>query len=194
MPGQSGTVMTLDSLFSLLGKLLPFGIGLAAQLLWPAPCHVAAPARPDRPLIGIPRHGIPDTDTRDCDIGKHDTQLLLYLHIPFCTHRCAYCDFNTYARQEALIPAYVEALCNEIRFVAGSAPERLPVHTIFFGGGTPSLLTPQQFEQILQTIRASLTLFLQTPQIPRFPLETSLEANPGTVTLALAPRASPGRV
>ena len=62
----------------------------------------------------------------------------LYLHIPFCTHRCAYCDFNTYAGQEGLIPAYVDALRNEIRLVAESAPGRLGVHTIFFGGGTPS--------------------------------------------------------
>jgi oxygen-independent coproporphyrinogen III oxidase len=100
----------------------------------------------------------------------------LYFHIPFCTHRCAYCDFNTYAGQEDFIPAYVEALCNEIRFVAGSAPERLSVHTIFFGGGTPSLLTPGQFEQILQTVTDHFDL--SDP----FKMETSLEANPGTVT------------
>ena len=98
----------------------------------------------------------------------------LYFHIPFCTHRCAYCDFNTYAGQASLIPAYVEALCNEIRFVAGSAPERLPVHTLFFGGGTPSLLAPSQFEKIHQTIHLSFNLTSS---------ETSLEANPGTVTL-----------
>jgi len=99
----------------------------------------------------------------------------LYLHIPFCLHRCAYCDFNTYAGQEALIPAYLDALCNEIRAVASSAPERLPVHTIFFGGGTPSLLAPKQFEQILRTFHDHFDL--SEP-------ETSLEANPGTVTLA----------
>jgi oxygen-independent coproporphyrinogen III oxidase len=110
----------------------------------------------------------------------------LYLHIPFCTHRCAYCDFNTYAGQENLIPAYVEVLCNELRSVAYSAPERLPVHTIFFGGGTPSLLTPLQFEAILQTIRASFNITSSDPLAPSTtppPLETSLEANPGTVTL-----------
>jgi len=99
----------------------------------------------------------------------------LYLHIPFCLHRCAYCDFNTYAGQEALIPAYVDALCNEIRAVASSASERLPAHTIFFGGGTPSLLAPKQFEQILRTLHDHFDL--SEP-------ETSLEANPGTVTLA----------
>jgi len=101
----------------------------------------------------------------------------LYFHIPFCTHRCAYCDFNTYAGQERLIPAYVEALCNEIRSVAARAPERLSVHTIFFGGGTPSLLTPVQFEQILQTVRNRFDLVNQPD------LETCLEANPGTVTV-----------
>ena len=101
----------------------------------------------------------------------------LYFHIPFCSHRCAYCDFNTYAGQERLIPAYVEALCNEVRRVAASQPGRLPVHTIFFGGGTPSLLSPAQFEQILGTARDLFDLSDLSD------LETSLEANPGTVTL-----------
>ena len=105
----------------------------------------------------------------------------LYLHIPFCLHRCAYCDFNTYAGKESLIPTYVEALCHEIRCIAGSAPERLPVHTIFFGGGTPSLLTPSQFEPIIHTIT---DLFdLPAPALWGSDMETSLEANPGTVSL-----------
>jgi oxygen-independent coproporphyrinogen-3 oxidase len=108
----------------------------------------------------------------------------LYFHIPFCTHRCAYCDFNTYAGQESLIPAYVEALCNEIRHVAACAPRRLPVHTIFFGGGTPSLLTPPQYEQILQTVHDHFDLSPSARSGASFPSETSLEANPGTVSLA----------
>ncbi|MBN2386633.1 MAG: radical SAM family heme chaperone HemW [Anaerolineales bacterium] len=95
----------------------------------------------------------------------------LYLHIPFCRHRCAYCDFNTYAGREALIPAYVAALGQEIETVALAAPERLQVHTIFFGGGTPSLLRPAQFETILGTIAARFDLV--APEI-------SIEANPGT--------------
>jgi oxygen-independent coproporphyrinogen-3 oxidase len=97
----------------------------------------------------------------------------LYFHIPFCTHRCAYCDFNTYAGQERLIPAYVDSLRREVELVARSSSEPLPVHTIFFGGGTPSLLSPEQFEQILGTVRDLFDLS---------DLETSLEANPGTVT------------
>ena len=99
----------------------------------------------------------------------------LYFHIPFCVHRCAYCDFNTYAGQEAFIPAYVHALCNEIRCLAVSVPQRLTAHTIFFGGGTPSLLSATQFESILKTVRDCFNL---TPDA-----EISLEANPGTVTL-----------
>ncbi len=98
----------------------------------------------------------------------------LYIHIPFCHHRCAYCDFNTYAGQEDSIPAYVDALCREIEFTGINAPERQTLHTIFFGGGTPSLLTSLQFEKILQTI--SNHFMLSSPEI-------TTEANPGTVSL-----------
>jgi len=104
----------------------------------------------------------------------------LYIHVPFCTHRCAYCDFNTYAGQESLIPAYVEALCKEIEFVGARLPSPFRggagggVHTIFFGGGTPSLLTPRQFESIFETIRENFPLTADA--------EITIEANPGTVS------------
>jgi oxygen-independent coproporphyrinogen-3 oxidase len=99
----------------------------------------------------------------------------LYLHIPFCRHRCAYCDFNTYAGQEDSIPAYVRALCREIEFTGKTAAQKLTLHTIFFGGGTPSLLTPRQFEAVLKTISDYFDLS---------DLETTIEANPGTVSLS----------
>jgi oxygen-independent coproporphyrinogen-3 oxidase len=108
--------------------------------------------------------------------------LSLYLHIPFCAHRCAYCDFNTYAGQESLIPAYVEALTREIKFVGNQGKTTqlsnypTTVHTIFFGGGTPSLLTPKQFELILRTIRDNFTLTEDS--------EITIEANPGTCSFA----------
>jgi oxygen-independent coproporphyrinogen-3 oxidase len=98
----------------------------------------------------------------------------LYVHIPFCTDRCAYCDFNTYAGQQASIPAYVEALCTEIEWVAGMAPRGLRLHTIYFGGGTPSLLTPGQFASILGAM-------LRSFQVAR-DAEITMEANPGTVS------------
>jgi oxygen-independent coproporphyrinogen-3 oxidase len=97
----------------------------------------------------------------------------IYFHIPFCAHRCAYCDFNTYAGQEDSIPAYVEALRNEIKFV-GDSSSRLSVGTIFFGGGTPSLLTVAQYRDIFQSIRECFDV---SPEA-----EISLEANPGTVS------------
>ncbi len=108
--------------------------------------------------------------------------LSLYIHIPFCVHRCAYCDFNTYAGQEDSLPAYVEALCNEIDYIGASRQRQTDlnmedeqVHTIFFGGGTPSLLNPLQFNRILQAIRRNFRL---TPSV-----EITIEANPGTVSL-----------
>jgi oxygen-independent coproporphyrinogen-3 oxidase len=109
--------------------------------------------------------------------------LSLYIHIPFCTHRCAYCDFNTYAGQEEMIPAYVDALCREIEFagraahVQWSTSEDISpwnVHSVFFGGGTPSLLTPRQFETIITSLRDHFLLSEEA--------ELTIEANPGTVS------------
>jgi oxygen-independent coproporphyrinogen-3 oxidase len=98
----------------------------------------------------------------------------VYIHIPFCAHRCAYCDFNTYANQDSLIPDYVEALCNEMSLLAASSGTRLPVHTIFFGGGTPSLLPAESIERILGTLEKNYNL--------QSDVEISLEANPGSLT------------
>jgi oxygen-independent coproporphyrinogen III oxidase len=101
----------------------------------------------------------------------------LYIHIPFCTHRCAYCDFNTYANQEGSIPDYVDALCKEIEYVGHHAERsnsEVKAHTIFFGGGTPSLLSPLQFDPIFKSIRSAFALTSDA--------EISIEANPGTVT------------
>src|SRR5512143_978669 len=100
----------------------------------------------------------------------------IYVHIPFCAHRCAYCDFNTYAGQEAAIPAYVDALCRELEDVAARAAVRVPVHTVFFGGGTPSLLSGAQYRAILEAIRCNYALAADA--------EVTTEANPGTVTRA----------
>jgi oxygen-independent coproporphyrinogen-3 oxidase len=97
----------------------------------------------------------------------------IYLHIPFCVHRCGYCDFNTYAGLEDLMPAYTNALIEEIRQVAASAPDGLPVHTIFFGGGTPSLLPIESVKRILDAIRGGFAVDKDA--------EITLEANPGTL-------------
>ncbi len=98
----------------------------------------------------------------------------LYFHIPFCSHRCAYCDFNTYAGQEALIPAYMQALLTEVDVVAASREESLPARSVFFGGGTPSLVPTRLLSSVIEKVRQCYTL---EPAA-----EVSLEANPGTVS------------
>ncbi len=98
----------------------------------------------------------------------------VYLHIPFCRHRCAYCDFNTYAGISDLIPAYIQALCTEISTLAQSAKRRLPVHTIFFGGGTPSLLPADLLEKVIRSLDNGYDLTAD--------VEITLEANPGTLS------------
>ncbi len=97
----------------------------------------------------------------------------IYIHIPFCKHRCAYCDFNTYAGQEDSIPAYVNALIREIEFI-GYRAGQVKVGTVFFGGGTPSLLSGPQFASIMDALYAA---FAVTPDA-----EISIEANPGTIS------------
>ena len=98
----------------------------------------------------------------------------LYFHIPYCTHRCAYCDFNTYAGQENSIPEYVQALCKEIEFTGLNSPEKITLHTIFFGGGTPSLLLPDQFASILRVTHHKFEIVENA--------EITIEVNPGTVS------------
>ena len=103
--------------------------------------------------------------------------LPLYIHIPFCRFKCFYCDFNTYAGLEKLIPDYITALTTEIhRWDAALKQNDILAmsETIFFGGGTPSLLTPAQVEDILDAIGSS---------IPRLrSAEISMEVNPESVT------------
>ena len=76
----------------------------------------------------------------------------LYIHIPFCLKKCAYCDFLSAPAGEKEREEYVQILCEEIRTNAGKV-EEYQVCSIFFGGGTPSLLTGDQFRMILDTVR-----------------------------------------
>lgn len=101
--------------------------------------------------------------------------LSVYLHIPFCTVRCGYCDFNTYAGLESMIPDYVEALAEEVATASQGLRGHgmTEVHTVYFGGGTPSLLAPAQIGEVLGSIRDRFDL--------RPDAEITLEANPGTL-------------
>jgi oxygen-independent coproporphyrinogen-3 oxidase len=96
----------------------------------------------------------------------------LYLHVPFCTWVCKYCDFNAYAVLDGLIPPYVDALGREIDAAADTLPIG-PIETVFIGGGTPSLLTIDQLRLLMDHVR-SVGL---APNA-----EVTLEANPSNVT------------
>jgi len=95
----------------------------------------------------------------------------LYVHIPFCTSRCSYCDFATGLYQSELAESYVRALVREIR---SSNFARQRVDTIYFGGGTPSLLAPSQLDQILSALFDCFEIDDSS--------EITLEINPGSAT------------
>lgn len=98
----------------------------------------------------------------------------IYLHIPFCKSRCSYCDFATdvYRNNDA-VERYVDTLCNEITNYELRITNY--VETIYFGGGTPSLLTANQLEKIINTLQKSFSISEN--------IEFTLEMNPATVTL-----------
>lgn len=96
----------------------------------------------------------------------------LYLHIPFCTWVCKYCDFNAYAVLEGLIPSYAEALGREIDAASAALPIG-PIETVFIGGGTPSVLSRGQVQLLMERVRR-IGL--------RSGAEVTLEANPSNVT------------
>ena len=98
----------------------------------------------------------------------------LYLHVPFCLDRCTYCSFTT-TRDQALQPATIRRLIAEVT-AWGSALGRPAVDTLYLGGGTPSLLAPEELEALTVALRQAFDL---GPLV-----EATLEANPGTVDLA----------
>jgi oxygen-independent coproporphyrinogen-3 oxidase len=96
----------------------------------------------------------------------------LYLHFPFCLRRCAYCDFFSTEGKRRMIPGYVRALVREIETV-GAADGPLDAGSVYFGGGTPSLIDPRQAARTLEAIRSAFRLLPEA--------EITLEANPGTL-------------
>ena len=100
--------------------------------------------------------------------------LSLYIHIPFCRTLCSYCAFNTYAGMGALVEPYLHTLLREMEMV-GRAAGGARSHSLYFGGGTPSLLSAGQVRRVITAAQAALGL--------RGGGEITLEANPGTVDL-----------
>jgi len=119
----------------------------------------------------------------------------VYIHIPFCKSRCSYCDFATdIYRDETFVDGYVDAVCAEIANFPEPAGETPSIDTIYFGGGTPSLLLPEQLERLLAHVRSRFRITGAGPaiqalgseisnlrsDIPHLP-EITMEMNPGTV-------------
>ena len=149
-------------------------------------------ARPVAGQTGVRSSAEPLTDApTDVPIAPRDPQfymrpgtlqlqalppLALYIHLPWCLKKCPYCDFNSHefkASGAAQIPErrYVEALIADLESALPLIWGR-PVHTIFIGGGTPSLFSPQVIDELLAAVRARVKL---APDC-----EITLEANPGT--------------
>ncbi len=98
--------------------------------------------------------------------------LSLYVHIPWCVRKCPYCDFNSHQAEEELPENdYVDALIEDLRAEVPLAQGR-PIHTVFFGGGTPSLLSAEAIGRILDNVDRLVGLSAEA--------EITLEANPGT--------------
>src|SRR6185503_6038070 len=104
------------------------------------------------------------------------SSIAVYVHFPFCLSICPYCDFDRQATGFDRIDVYLNAVRRELQHYARGGERRERVHSIFFGGGTPSLMHETQVQATLQAIRG---LFDVTPDA-----EITLECNPGDADLA----------
>ena len=128
-------------------------------------------------LLSGPPSGVPFVCHSQFTQNSHALQgvisLELYIHIPFCRSKCAYCDFPSFAGCEAQIPRYITAVLAEARQRAEALgdPE---IETVFIGGGTPSLLPAAQLERLLNGLHSCFRILPGA--------EFTCEANPGTLT------------
>lgn len=97
----------------------------------------------------------------------------IYIHIPFCVRKCSYCDFYS-VTDRSLIPRYIDALLKEIDLRSASSFSGLVFDSIYFGGGTPSLLSPAHISCILSRLNQKFSLTAQQ--------EITLEVNPGSMS------------
>lgn len=109
--------------------------------------------------------------------GSSPPPIGLYVHVPFCASRCTYCDFATYARREADIPRYVDAVVREVGR-RGALAGHPRADTIFLGGGTPSLLNESQITHVLNALFDAFQVDEGA--------EITCECNPETLTAAFA--------
>ncbi|MNW29486.1 Oxygen-independent coproporphyrinogen-III oxidase 1 [compost metagenome] len=99
----------------------------------------------------------------------------IYIHIPFCTNKCFYCDFNSYVLKDQPVMDYLRALDHEMELTVQATPPGV-IKTIFVGGGTPTVLNPQEMEYFLSSIRRHFPNWDSN-------IEFTMEANPGTTDL-----------
>ena len=123
-----------------------------------------------------------NTDNKD-SVGSTDYKrnmfdadnLGIYVHIPFCVSKCVYCDFLSSPQTDEVKARYINALCQSIRADETNERRKLPVNSVFFGGGTPSLIKTELLLSILDSIKDRYNLTEDA--------EITIEANPGTVNL-----------
>ncbi|HBE16232.1 MAG TPA: coproporphyrinogen III oxidase [Cyanobacteria bacterium UBA11149] len=111
------------------------------------------------------------------DAKLTDNPLCLYLHIPFCTQRCAFCYYKTVdLKERPEVEGYVDALCQEIKMAAERFQlSNRPIHAVYIGGGTPSLLKEHQFVKIVEALDENFKFFRDKKQL-------SVEAEPLTIS------------
>ena len=98
-------------------------------------------------------------------------EVSLYIHIPFCKSKCHYCDFFSISKAAKLIPEYIDALAQEIKIY--SEKYNFKIKTIYIGGGTPSILNPENIKSIILNVREYFYL--------KSDLEFTIEANPESI-------------
>lgn len=122
------------------------------------------------------------SDRTDKDVnggsGADKKPLSLYVHIPFCVRKCDYCDFLSAPASEEVRENYVNLLCREMEREAALYPD-YRVETVFFGGGTPTVLKPEQLEKLLCKLKECFFIREDAAKMPGS--EITLECNPGTV-------------
>ena len=99
----------------------------------------------------------------------------IYIHIPFCRVHCSYCDYNAYAGMDSVIPEYISALQLEANYY--STKEQNEITSIYIGGGTPSILSPEQLFSIFTSIQKNFNVSKDT--------EITIEVNPGILNINL---------
>jgi oxygen-independent coproporphyrinogen-3 oxidase len=110
--------------------------------------------------------------TRDEITKSEMKETAIYIHIPFCDHKCIYCDFYSIISYEN-VTSYLTALKQEIAYYSGKYNDDREIISIYFGGGTPSFMEPEYLSEIINEIKSQFTV--------RENAEVTLETNPGTV-------------